>query len=335
MKERNQLVDMLKGYACLLVVFGHVIMGIRKSTGGQIPTFAVITENFIWSFHVALFMFLSGFVYHMNGDWKGKGTVGKFIGYKLINLGIPYLVFSSVYILINSVMSSSVNTAFGVADILNLWRTPVAQYWFIYALFWLFVMFAAAGKWLKNWQITLILCVAQIVLSILHVNAGFLGAALGMSFVFGLGASIDYLRLENKQWYVKAGVVVFHGIAVLLLMKSALSSSWLVSQLEACIGIAGSIALISLLSHFKFVRAILLWICQYSFPIYLLHTIFTAGVRIVLFKAGVENYWIHVFLGLGFGILIPYFAAVIANRYKILSFFFYPSKIIRAKKQIG
>lgn len=31
MGVRNKLVDMLKGYACFLVVFGHVIMGIQKS----------------------------------------------------------------------------------------------------------------------------------------------------------------------------------------------------------------------------------------------------------------------------------------------------------------
>lgn len=34
--ERDKASDLLKGYACFLVVFGHVIMGIRKA-GIEIP----------------------------------------------------------------------------------------------------------------------------------------------------------------------------------------------------------------------------------------------------------------------------------------------------------
>ena len=33
MGKHDKWVDCLRGYACLLVVFGHVIMGIRKSGG--------------------------------------------------------------------------------------------------------------------------------------------------------------------------------------------------------------------------------------------------------------------------------------------------------------
>ena len=69
--ERNFLVDKLKGYACFLVLFGHVIMGIRVA-GIDIPDFFWGTEKFIWSFHVNLFMFLSGVVYKMTGEWKSK-----------------------------------------------------------------------------------------------------------------------------------------------------------------------------------------------------------------------------------------------------------------------
>ena len=69
--ERNVLVDRLKGYACFLVLLGHVIMGIRLA-GIDIPEFFWGMEKFIWSFHVALFLFLSGVVYKMTGEWKGR-----------------------------------------------------------------------------------------------------------------------------------------------------------------------------------------------------------------------------------------------------------------------
>ena len=63
--ERNVLVDRLKGYACFLVLLGHVIMGIRLA-GMDIPEFFWGMEKFIWSFHVELFLFLSGVVYKVS-----------------------------------------------------------------------------------------------------------------------------------------------------------------------------------------------------------------------------------------------------------------------------
>lgn len=90
--NRNKLIDALKGYACLLVVFGHVIIGIRTS-GAPVPAFMETAERFIWSFHIDLFMFLSGFVYTLTGGRKGKGRL-TFLRDKLLSLGIPYLFFS-------------------------------------------------------------------------------------------------------------------------------------------------------------------------------------------------------------------------------------------------
>ena len=130
--ERNVLVDRLKGYACFLVLFGHVIRGIRTA-GINIPSFFEGLEFFIWSFHVALFLFLSGVVYRLTGEWKHHKTRFGFMLHKLLNLGIPYVVFSVVYISINSLVGE-VNTQSSFADILSIWKTPVAQYWFLYAL---------------------------------------------------------------------------------------------------------------------------------------------------------------------------------------------------------
>lgn len=72
-KTRDSFVDQLKGLACFLVVFGHVIMWIRKA-GISTPKSMVFVEEYIWTFHVPLFMFLSGYVYRLTGGWEAKGT---------------------------------------------------------------------------------------------------------------------------------------------------------------------------------------------------------------------------------------------------------------------
>lgn len=94
--RRNTFVDCLKVYACILVVFGHVILGLRNA-GIVVPEFSHFLEKFIWSFHMALFMFLSGYVYQITGEWKGKQSRIKFICHKLLNLGVPYFVFYYLY----------------------------------------------------------------------------------------------------------------------------------------------------------------------------------------------------------------------------------------------
>ena len=53
-------------------------------------------------------------------------------------------------------MVGEANTGFAPSDILNVWKTPVAQYWYLYALFFLFCIWTAFSGVLKNWQITLI-----------------------------------------------------------------------------------------------------------------------------------------------------------------------------------
>ena len=89
--ERNVLVDRLKCYACFLVLFGHVIRGIRTS-GINIPQIFEGIELFIWSFHVALFLFLSSVVYRLTDEWRVHKTKGGFVRYKLLGLGVPYFV---------------------------------------------------------------------------------------------------------------------------------------------------------------------------------------------------------------------------------------------------
>ena len=183
--ERNVLVDRLKGYACFLVLLGHVIMGIRLA-GIDIPEFFWGMEKFLWSVHVALFLFLSGVVYKMTGEWKEKQSKWKFILYKLYTLGIPYIFFSVVYILINSLVGES-NTGFAVSDILYIWKTPVAQYWFLYALFFLFCIWTAFSGILKNWQITLIVVLIGYLAPLFGIPLGSLDVVFYSALAFGIG----------------------------------------------------------------------------------------------------------------------------------------------------
>ena len=83
-------------------------------------------------------------------------------------------------------------------------------------------------------------------------------------------------------------------------------------------GIVTSIVAVSLLDKCDCVEKCMLVLSRYSFPIYLLHTIFTAGFRIVLLKIGVSNYLLHVLLGIIVGIRNPIIGMNIIKNCKIL-----------------
>ena len=329
--ERNVLVDRLKGYACFLVLLGHVIMGIRLA-GVDIPEFFWGMEKFIWSFHVSLFLFLSGVVYKVTGEWKGKKTRWGFILYKLYNLGIPYIAFSIVYILINSLVGES-NTGFAVSDILKIWKTPVAQYWYLYALFFLFCIWAAFSEILKNWQITIIAVLIGYLAPIFGIPLGNMDVVFYSALAFGIGTFVDFKTLTKLPTCAKYLVVLMHivtGIIFILLNKI---EAPFIKEIMILFGIYSSIMFISMLQCCKPIAGFLDFVNKYSFQIYLLHTIFTAGTRIILLRLNITQWWIHVLLGTSFGLVFSVLAAEIAKKVKFLDFCFFPSKVLLLKKR--
>lgn len=322
--ERNLLVDRLKGYACFLVLFGHVIMGVRVA-GIEIPRFFWGLEQFIWSFHVALFLFLSGVVYRLTGEWRGKGSKLGFIRCKLLSLGVPYVTFSAVYILINSLVGGA-NTQFSPGDILLIWKTPVAQYWFLYALFFLFCIWTAFSGTLKNWQIMLGVLLVGYLAPVCGISFGNFDVVFYSALAFGMGTCLDFTTIIKPSTGVKGLVVLLHIAAGGLLVVWNKIETVLVKECMLLFGIYASILFISLVHQCKPVGRFLDFMNRYSFQTYLLHTIFTAGIRIVLLRIGVGQWWIHVLLGTAFGIACSVLAAQIARKVKFLNFFFFPTK---------
>ncbi len=329
--ERNVLIDKLKGYACFLVLFGHVIMGIRLA-GIPIPAFFEGVEQFIWSFHVALFLFLSGVVYKETGEWRGKQTKWRFIGYKLLNLGVPYAVFSVVYILINSLVGQT-NTQSSAWDALMIWKTPVAQYWFLYALFFLFCIWTCLSGLLKNWHITIAVLIIGYVLPLCGVGLGSFDVVCYSALAFGLGTFVSFSWLAKLPTVWKYVVMAAHvAVGVLLILLGQIETIGF-KECMTVFGIYASIQFISLVGQWKPVERFLLFVNRYSFQIYLLHTIFTAGVRIVLIRLHITQWVIHVIVGIVCGLFCSVLAAFVAKKTKWLDLFFFPTKTYRSIKQ--
>ena len=307
-------------------------MGIRLA-GIDIPQVFWGMEKFIWSFHVALFLFLSGVVYKVTGEWKGKKTKVGFILHKLYNLGIPYVVFSVVYVMINSFVGEA-NTGFALTDILYIWKNPIAQYWFLYALFFLFCIWTAFSGVLKNWQITLIVVLIGYLAPLFGIPLGSLDVVFYSALAFGIGTFVDFKSFTKLPGWAKWLVVLMHivtGVVFVILNKI---EAPFIKEIMILFGIYSSIMFISILQNCKAIARFLDFVNKYSFQIYLLHTIFTAGTRIILLRLNITQWWIHVLLGTACGLVFSVLAAVISKKVKFLNFFFFPAKAYALKKEL-
>ena len=92
---RINYVDNLKGFAIILVIVGHVIQYLYS------PDFydGVVVFRYIYSFHMALFMMLSGFTLDMNRDISLKIFIEK-IKKRALQLLLPFFFWGGKFSII-------------------------------------------------------------------------------------------------------------------------------------------------------------------------------------------------------------------------------------------
>lgn len=112
MGNRLIYIDALRGFAMLLVIVGHLIQ-FNYSTGIENPIF-----NIIYSFHMPLFFFISGYVHSLSK----KCTPLEFIKKRVRHLILPAITWTCIVPVFFSYKKSFVSFDF-------------YQYWFMYVLF--------------------------------------------------------------------------------------------------------------------------------------------------------------------------------------------------------
>ena len=78
-------------------------------------------------------------------------------------------------------------------------------------------------------------------------------------------------------------------------------------------------------------NSIMKFLSKYTMPVFLMHTIFAAPIRIILMKIGINNALVHIVLGLFISFAGPIIAAYIMGKIKYLDFLLYPTKYIKIK----
>ena len=127
-------VDIAKAISIILVVIGHYIPDMHPCWYGEM-------RRIIYSFHMPLFMFASGFVYIAT---KKEIAYSDFIWGKVKRLMVPYLTVSILVVTIKLCTQGQAYVENPVTPLsyIKIFYLPEAGYflWFIWALWWMFVM---------------------------------------------------------------------------------------------------------------------------------------------------------------------------------------------------
>ena len=333
-KQREIWVDNVKVIACILVVLGHFFQSMTKSDVLPANDLYQWFNQTIYYFHVPLFFICSGYLYQKLSVVNDAHSWGRNVLKKIINLGIPYFVFSFATWLLKTVFSSSTNDEIGgVFD--TLFLHPTSPYWYLYALFFMFLITPTFRN--KTMAIGgLIVALAFKVLGIFWSGYGVQVISYILAneiwFVIGMCLSV----FEFKKYLMKRDLVIPIATGVIFLLLSI----WVYliginhGVISFLLGLLACFSVVTLMEKIYENRrqsAAFGALAKYTMPIFLMHTLFAAPLRTVLFKLGIQNVVLHVILGIAISFIGPMIAGIIMKKSKWLEFFLYPGRFIKMK----
>lgn len=137
-------IDALKGIAIFLVVLGHSIIEYPIDLHQN----AVCNFIFRWlsGVHMPLFFLISGFCFSYRGEYK------PFIFKKIKRILIPYLAFNLIDMFPRFLFPDLVNRSRGIGDSIQRILLEGGEYWFLYVLFLIFLIYPLLDRWIADNQ---------------------------------------------------------------------------------------------------------------------------------------------------------------------------------------
>lgn len=140
MKPKREIwVDDVKVIACMLVLLGHLMQSMSKTSIVPANGLYEWFEKTIYYFHVPLFFICSGYLFQKLSIVNNFDSWSKNVMKKLLTLGVPYFTFTIATWLIKTVFSGAENNEIDNIFI-TLFLQPTSPYWYLYALFFVFLI---------------------------------------------------------------------------------------------------------------------------------------------------------------------------------------------------
>lgn len=275
-------IDKLKGLAILLVVVGHIVA--REPPADN--EWYVTLKDTIYLFHMPLFMFISGLILaYSRKPIDSVNAYTKYLRSKFVRLMPAYLLFSLVVFTGKLTMGrfmhidNKVDSVFAYFDVLtNPLESYCAFLWYIYVLF-IFYAIAPITYALTRQRIHLVLPIC-LGLHFVELPGLFALSSLGeYAFVFFLGCAAGEHYDRYSKWLEKSGAFLVAPFIVVM----CFAVPWGVPKfvlglmsIPACHAMVG-MRVADGWNVLKLLGA-------YTFPIYLMNTVFIGATKGVMLK---------------------------------------------------
>lgn len=303
----NSLILFLQTFGIILVVVGH--------TGESIP----YLSKWIYSYHMPLFMFISGYLLKYTNEQISKIETKEFFYKKIERLIYPYIIISSLAYLPKYLLNSfamrkldfTLNSYF--RGLIYPWENPIIFFWFLPTLFIIFLIVICASKLnLKNnlnikVEIILLTTMLLVIKNPISIKLFNLSGVVNYVFYFILG--IYYCINQKKiDGFLKMDSLFTLFIMLIISLMNVIIDIPENKITDLIYSLSGIIFSISLGKYYlKKDMKFLNHLFGFSFTIYLLSWFPQVFTRIVMIQKLNFN-WVYVLpVSTVLGIYIPYF----------------------------
>ena len=328
-REHFDEITIIKGIAIFLVILGHAI-----SQTGQQERILSIVQQVIYSFHMPLFFFASGFLSLRlldAKDWKSRISYG---GSRTLRLLIPYFFMGVLYMLVGAYYYKN-PLIIGKETLIAMGKgtNPDSELWFLYVLWLITLASLVIIRKETLWLWVVITGIFSIVSYFFASYSAMLHLFLFFVFYVVLGMAIrtcyEKLRPYLKKWYLctLALLIFVAGNLLQILHPFFGTAGGVVNIVTAVAGIVlflvVSVGIADGVEEENFFRRGLILCGDYAMDLYIIAEPIKVLVRIAFWERLQWNYLLCTALCF----VIPVVATLVISRYvirkrKVLSLLF-------------
>ena len=140
--KKIEWLSVLQGFSMLLVVIGHVSL---TNVPGDVTTpIATGIERTIYTFHMPLFIFISGWLFYYTCIGRNKSYKDMLVS-KAKRLAIPFFAFTIIAMVLKLAFPQLMHRVVDAEEIINTFvffrSNPLGEMWFVIVLFELMLMY--------------------------------------------------------------------------------------------------------------------------------------------------------------------------------------------------
>jgi fucose 4-O-acetylase-like acetyltransferase len=276
MKKYYEEVTNIKGLAILLVLLGHSIIYVPINL--MEVEWCKTLYNYIYYFHMPLFFIASGFLYNYSNNYK------EYVANKVNRILVPYFIFGTLDLISRNMFPSLMHRDISMIDNIKSILLSGGQYWFLYTLFIIFLIYPIVEKLFKNKICETIFLISVLVISQFNITDLFLfNSVMKYLFYFILG----YLVKKNyddriKELFSKKKILLI--TSFMFIVVGLLPNISIIKNIQAIIGCLMSYSFIVSIKNIR-IRNVFEDFGKYSLQIYLLNGFLLVPARVITVKA--------------------------------------------------